>query len=190
MLVLLRPCTCTALHSLCLNRLYSRFSTGLLFPLSALVALIICVTLNLLQVPSCSSSSHLSSFLPSCCLLWNRLPVSITSCSSLSSFASSLSWLTFCRWKMFFRSSPWTSSFAVCNYFFSFFSYFFFISFLVLFLLFFFKGELFDQRSYWVILFKYILWWWWYQISVIQFCTELIDEGNKENRKEIGVKIH
>ena len=42
------------------------------------------------EVPSCSSSSHLSSFLPSCCLLWNRLPVSITFCSSLSSFASSL----------------------------------------------------------------------------------------------------
>ena len=40
------------------------------------------------EVPSCSGSSHLSSFLPSCCLLWNRLPVSITSCSSLSSFAS------------------------------------------------------------------------------------------------------
>ena len=43
---------------------------------------------NSLGVPSCSSSSHSSSFLPSCCLL-NHLPVSITSCSSLSSFASS-----------------------------------------------------------------------------------------------------
>ena len=40
---------------------------------------------NSLGVPSCSSSSHSPSFLPSCCLLWNRLPVFIPSCSSLSS---------------------------------------------------------------------------------------------------------
>ena len=41
-----------------------------------------------IEVPSCSTSAHLSSFLPSCTILWNTLPVSVTSCSSLSSFAS------------------------------------------------------------------------------------------------------
>ena len=43
-----------------------------------------------MEVPLCSTSAHLSSFLPSCSILWNTLPASVTSCSSLSSFASSL----------------------------------------------------------------------------------------------------
>ena len=42
------------------------------------------------EVPLCSTSAHLSSFLPSCSILWDTLPASVTSCSSLSSFASSL----------------------------------------------------------------------------------------------------
>ena len=29
-----------------------------------------------------------------------------------------------------------------------------------------------------------------YQNSVVRFCREFIDEENKENQKEIGVKIH
>ena len=36
----------------------------------------------------CSTSAHLSSFLPSCSILWNTLPASVTSCSSLSSLDS------------------------------------------------------------------------------------------------------
>ena len=43
-----------------------------------------------MEVPLCSTSAHLSPFLPSCSILWNTLPASVTSCSSLSSFASSL----------------------------------------------------------------------------------------------------
>ena len=45
-----------------------------------------------MEVPLSSTSAHLSnsSFLPSCSILWNTLPASVTSCSSLSSFASSL----------------------------------------------------------------------------------------------------
>ena len=45
-----------------------------------------------MEGPLCSASAHLSSFLPSysCSILWNTLPASVTSCSSLSSFASSL----------------------------------------------------------------------------------------------------
>ena len=46
--------------------------------------------LSSFEVPACSSSSHLSSFLPSCIILWNSLPAPITSCTSLSSFASSI----------------------------------------------------------------------------------------------------
>ena len=42
------------------------------------------------EVPVCSSSFHSSSFLPSCIILWNSLSASFTSCSSLSSFASSI----------------------------------------------------------------------------------------------------
>ena len=44
-----------------------------------------------MEVPLCSTSAHLSSFLPSCSILWNTLPASVTSSSSnsLSSFASS-----------------------------------------------------------------------------------------------------
>ena len=43
-----------------------------------------------MEVPLCSTSAHLSSFLPSCSILWNTLPASVISCSSLSSFGSSL----------------------------------------------------------------------------------------------------
>ena len=43
-----------------------------------------------MEVPLCSTLAQLSSFLPSCSILWNTLPASVTSCSSLSSFASSL----------------------------------------------------------------------------------------------------
>ena len=42
------------------------------------------------QVHFCSSSSHLSSFLPSTCMIWNSLPVAISSAWSVSSFTSLL----------------------------------------------------------------------------------------------------
>lgn len=37
-------------------------------------------------VPLCSTSSHLSAFLPSTCIIWNSLPASVASASSVSSF--------------------------------------------------------------------------------------------------------
>ena len=42
------------------------------------------------QVPFCSSSSHLSSFLPSTCVIWNSLPVATSSARSVPSFTSLL----------------------------------------------------------------------------------------------------
>lgn len=42
------------------------------------------------QVQLCSSSAHLSSFLPSTSVLWNSLPASITASSTVSSFKKSL----------------------------------------------------------------------------------------------------
>ena len=42
------------------------------------------------QIPLCSSSAHLSSFLPSSCVLWNALPSSVVDVKSLSSFISHL----------------------------------------------------------------------------------------------------
>ena len=45
---------------------------------------------NSLQIPFCSSSAYLSSFMPSSSLLWNSLPSAITSCTSLSTFSRSL----------------------------------------------------------------------------------------------------
>ena len=38
------------------------------------------------ELPACSSSLYLSSFIPSSCLLWNSLPPDVSSSSSLSSF--------------------------------------------------------------------------------------------------------
>ena len=38
------------------------------------------------ELPACSSSLYLSSFIPSSCLLWNSLPPDVSSCSSVSSF--------------------------------------------------------------------------------------------------------
>ena len=38
------------------------------------------------ELPACSSSLYLSSFIPSSCLLWNSLPPDISSSSSVSSF--------------------------------------------------------------------------------------------------------
>lgn len=42
------------------------------------------------QVPRCSSSAHLSSFIPSACILWNSLSPEITSATSASSFSRHL----------------------------------------------------------------------------------------------------
>lgn len=41
-------------------------------------------------VPLCSTSSHLSAFLPSTCIIWNSLPVSVVSAKSVSSFSCRL----------------------------------------------------------------------------------------------------
>ena len=38
------------------------------------------------ELPACSSSLYLSSFIPSSCLLWNSLPPDVSSSSSVSSF--------------------------------------------------------------------------------------------------------
>ena len=42
------------------------------------------------QVPFCSSSSRLSSFMPSSCILWNTLPASVISAKSTASFSRQL----------------------------------------------------------------------------------------------------
>ena len=42
------------------------------------------------ELPACSSSLHLSSVIPSSCLLWNSLPPDVTSSSSVSSFTRKL----------------------------------------------------------------------------------------------------
>ena len=70
----------------CLGDEFERYST----PLHPPVASTACENPNLWKALLCSTSAHLSSFLPSCSILWNTLPSSVTSCSSLSLFASSL----------------------------------------------------------------------------------------------------
>ena len=42
------------------------------------------------QVPFCSSSSRLSAFMPSSCILWNTLPASVISAKSTASFSGPL----------------------------------------------------------------------------------------------------
>ena len=56
------------------------------------------------QLPLCSSSKHLLSFIPATAILWNDLPSRIPSLSSLKSFRHSLQVPAFSSRPLFFRS--------------------------------------------------------------------------------------
>ena len=57
----------------------------------------------IVELPACSSAPFLSSCIPSSCILWNSLPLDVSSCSSVASFFQILDSL-FLFWSLHFWS--------------------------------------------------------------------------------------